>query len=313
MSDKPTAESLTEGCNAFFSEDGAVLCCTAFVCVMVEPDGSTVIAGNALPGAKVEILNGNEVISSQTVDGTGDFAAVLDQPLAPGDHSLQIRATAPDGNVVTSEEVATISVPEGGKGELLAMVVIGGTVLIPGTGHFSESWAVQTEALGRRLKIRIHVRSFDAMCRMVQAGLGLTLLPDGVLAPQVAAACGDEYTMENVALIGERIWPTVLLLGTAIVIASIVGIWIGIRAGWKPGSRLDKVSTGTTLRENGLVETSVILDISARLIVNRTALKTDRRVAALVDAFRREADASLTEAAAYIRDILQAWDSIAPR
>ena len=27
----------------------------------------------------------------------------------------------------------------------------GGSVLIPGTGHFSESWAVQTEALGRRV------------------------------------------------------------------------------------------------------------------------------------------------------------------
>jgi len=27
----------------------------------------------------------------------------------------------------------------------------GGTVLIPGTGHFSESWAVQTEALGRQV------------------------------------------------------------------------------------------------------------------------------------------------------------------
>jgi ATP phosphoribosyltransferase len=53
---------------------------------------------------------------------------------------------------------------------------------------------------------------------------------------------------------------------------------------------VDLVSTGTTLRENGLVETSVILEISARLIVNRTALKTDRRVAALVDAFRREAE-----------------------
>ena len=48
-------------------------------------------------------------------------------------------------------------------------------------------------------------------------------------------------------LIGERVWPTVLLLGTAIVIATIVGIWIGIRAGWKPGSRFDKVSTGATL------------------------------------------------------------------
>lgn len=93
-----------------------------FDVLRVEPNGSTVIAGNAVPGATVEILNGDQVISSQTVDGTGDFAAVLDQPLPPGDHALQIRATAPDGKVVTSEEVATISVPEGGKGELLAMV-----------------------------------------------------------------------------------------------------------------------------------------------------------------------------------------------
>lgn len=48
-------------------------------------------------------------------------------------------------------------------------------------------------------------------------------------------------------MIGERIWPTFLLLGTAIILASIIGIWIGIRAGWKPGSRFDKISTGTTL------------------------------------------------------------------
>jgi len=48
-------------------------------------------------------------------------------------------------------------------------------------------------------------------------------------------------------MIGERVWPTLLLLGTAIVLASIIGIWIGIRAGWKPGSRFDKASTGTTL------------------------------------------------------------------
>ena len=53
---------------------------------------------------------------------------------------------------------------------------------------------------------------------------------------------------------------------------------------------VDLVSTGKTLKENGLVETSVILEISARLIVNRTALKTDPRVAALVDAFRRDAE-----------------------
>ena len=49
---------------------------------------------------------------------------------------------------------------------------------------------------------------------------------------------------------------------------------------------VDLVSTGKTLKDNGLVETSVILEISARLIVNRAALKTDERVAALVDRFR---------------------------
>jgi ATP phosphoribosyltransferase len=53
---------------------------------------------------------------------------------------------------------------------------------------------------------------------------------------------------------------------------------------------VDLVSTGKTLKENGLVETDVILEISARLIVNRTALKTDPRVAALVAAFRRDAE-----------------------
>ena len=34
---------------------------------------------------------------------------------------------------------------------IVNLVPPGGTVLIPGTGHFSESWAVQTEALGRQV------------------------------------------------------------------------------------------------------------------------------------------------------------------
>jgi ATP phosphoribosyltransferase len=49
---------------------------------------------------------------------------------------------------------------------------------------------------------------------------------------------------------------------------------------------VDLVSTGRTLKDNGLVETSVIVQVSSRLIVNRAALKTDARVAALVDRFR---------------------------
>ena len=61
------------------------------------------------------------------------------------------------------------------------------------------------------------------------------------------------------------------------------------------GRIVDLVSTGQTLKDNGLVETSRILDISARLIVNRAALKTDPRVGELVEAFR--ADAARRQAA----------------
>jgi len=56
------------------------------------------------------------------------------------------------------------------------------------------------------------------------------------------------------------------------------------------GRIVDLVDTGRTLAENGLVETEVIMPVSARLIVNRAALKTDRRVAELVDRFRRDAE-----------------------
>jgi len=52
---------------------------------------------------------------------------------------------------------------------------------------------------------------------------------------------------------------------------------------------VDLVSSGATLKQNGLVETQQIIDITARLIVNRAAYKTDPRVAELVDAFREGA------------------------
>ncbi|MDQ3664197.1 MAG: ABC transporter permease [Actinomycetota bacterium] len=48
-------------------------------------------------------------------------------------------------------------------------------------------------------------------------------------------------------LVGGRAWPTLVLLGSSTVIATVVGVWVGIRAGWKRGSRFDKVSTGVTL------------------------------------------------------------------
>jgi ATP phosphoribosyltransferase len=49
---------------------------------------------------------------------------------------------------------------------------------------------------------------------------------------------------------------------------------------------VDLVSSGKTLQENGLVEIEVIAEVSARLIVNRAAFKTNAAVGELVEAFR---------------------------
>lgn len=54
---------------------------------------------------------------------------------------------------------------------------------------------------------------------------------------------------------------------------------------------VDLVSSGKTLKENGLVEVEKIAEVSARLVANRAAFKTDERVAALVEKFRAAVNA----------------------
>ena len=49
---------------------------------------------------------------------------------------------------------------------------------------------------------------------------------------------------------------------------------------------VDLVSSGRTLRENGLVEVEEIMQVTSRLVANRAAMKTRPDVAALVEAFR---------------------------
>ena len=97
-----------------------------FDVLRVEPDGSAVIAGKAQPGSQLEIVNKGEVIAKTPVEGSGDFAAVLDSPLPPGNHELVLRATGKDGKVSESSEVATVSVPAQKNGDLLAMVTTPG-------------------------------------------------------------------------------------------------------------------------------------------------------------------------------------------
>ena len=43
-------------------------------------------------------------------------------------------------------------------------------------------------------------------------------------------------------VIASRLWPTVLLVGTATLLSTVIGIWMGIRGAWSRGSRFDTSS-----------------------------------------------------------------------
>ncbi|WP_329047277.1 ABC transporter permease [Amycolatopsis sp. NBC_01488] len=48
-------------------------------------------------------------------------------------------------------------------------------------------------------------------------------------------------------MIAERLWPTVLLVGSATVLAVVLGLWLGTRAAWRRDSAFDRTQTGIAL------------------------------------------------------------------
>ncbi len=48
-------------------------------------------------------------------------------------------------------------------------------------------------------------------------------------------------------VLADRLWPTLLLVGTSTVFAALIGVWLGIRSGWQRGGGFDKFSTSSSL------------------------------------------------------------------
>ncbi len=94
----------------------------SFDLLRVEPDGSIVIAGRAMPGSSVEVLSGSKALAQVDAGPSGDFVAILDEPLKPGDYQIVLRSTGPATVALTSVETAVVSVPSTPDGQVLALV-----------------------------------------------------------------------------------------------------------------------------------------------------------------------------------------------
>lgn len=78
----------------------------------VDPQGeAAVIAGQAAPGAKVELLRDGKPLDMVVADASGQF--VMTPPQLPaGSYELTLRAKAPDGTITTSSRTMPVTVAE---------------------------------------------------------------------------------------------------------------------------------------------------------------------------------------------------------
>ncbi len=180
-----------------------------FDLVRAEPDGSLVIAGNGPVGAEIEVIAGADTVATAAAGPNGDFAAVLDEPLKPGDYQIVLRATAPDGVVVTSRQTAVVAIPEAGSQDVLALVEepgapsrlittpqAGATAMVPAaTGDeptvepAMDDVAAPSVADGR-------VDDADRAGRAVASGGPETVVePDAIVAAGAAAEDGEGATV----------------------------------------------------------------------------------------------------------------------
>jgi nucleoid-associated protein YgaU len=105
-----------------------------FDVVRVDPQGNTVLAGRAVPGAQVTVKDNGAVLGTITADAQGAFVLLPATPLAPGAHNITMSEKLPDGTSIASTESASVSVPGNGGQVLTVLSGENGSTVLSGQG-----------------------------------------------------------------------------------------------------------------------------------------------------------------------------------
>ncbi len=136
----------------------------------------------AQPGIRIEL---NEADSHEIVlavlDGRADLGIFADRTPTLGLQTLSYRRdrlvlVVPPGHPLAGRRRVAFADAAGFDFVSLTQ----GTSL-------AQRLALESRQAGHALRVRIQVRSFDAMCQMVAAGLGIAVLPAGSVQPLVKA------------------------------------------------------------------------------------------------------------------------------
>jgi peptide/nickel transport system permease protein len=75
------------------------------------------------------------------------------------------------------------------------------------------------------------------------------------------------YRTPVAELLADRIWPTLLLVGISTLLATLIGVYLGIVSGWNRGTKVDKFTTSSTLTVYSMPEWWLGLLLIAALAV----------------------------------------------
>lgn len=153
---------------------------TSAVTQFLPADVATFISRN--PGIRIELEEEDSAeIVLAVLDGRADFGILADRTPTLGLQTMTYRRdklalVAPRGHPLARRRVVRFA-------DALQYDIVS---LSKGTS-LAKRLQSEADALGRRLKQRISVRSFDAMCRMVAAGMGVAVLPRDAVVPLLTA------------------------------------------------------------------------------------------------------------------------------
>jgi DNA-binding transcriptional LysR family regulator len=144
------------------------------------------------PGIRIELeeLNSDEIVMA-VLDGRADVGVFAERTPSYGLHLMPYRSdrlvmVVPRGHALARRK--SIRFEEAMDCDFVS--------LMQGTS-ITRLLQGETEALGRRLKVRIQVRSFDAMCHMVAAGMGVAVLPGDAVRPHLRSMNLREIVLED--------------------------------------------------------------------------------------------------------------------
>ena len=130
------------------------------------------------PGIRIELheADSHEVVMA-VLDGRADVAIFADRTPALGLQTLPYRhdrlvLVVPSGHPLAKRKKIDF-----------AEAVDYDFVSLSSSTSLAQRLELESGLLGKPLRLRIHVRSFDAMCQMVAAGLGIAVLPVAAAQP----------------------------------------------------------------------------------------------------------------------------------